>query len=130
MTDEEKSDSELALSGPGGLGFRAKNYRVMDLVCLLTAAGVIAVAYYNRSYAAEYEKTAKAMEQNSEKIIQQLKENSDKNTEIQKQQTEVLRRLVDAMKESNCLSDPALKNRADAREICKRLNRNGGRDDR
>ncbi len=120
--EREEKDSELALSGPGGLGIRAKNYRVMDLVCLLTACGVIACAYYVRGYAGEYENQAKSIKESNEKIIQILKDNNEKTTDALNKQTDVLRRLNDNMKEGNCLNDPVLRNRQDAREVCRRLN--------
>ncbi len=131
MAEEENKDSELGLTGPGGWGFRSKGYRVMDLVCLLTAAGVIAMAYYIRGYAGEYENNAKAVRESNEKVSQALKESNaaliKAITDSNDRTVNAISRLTSKQIESNCLQDPMMKNRPDAREFCKRM---ATRDDR
>ncbi len=114
---------ELDVTAPGGFGFRSKGYRVMDLVCLLTAAGVVAGAYYVRGYAAEYENNAKAVTQSNEKVVQALRENNEKTNAALEKLNDRQRQSNDVMREIACLLDPALKNRQDARDVCKRLAR-------
>ena len=118
---EENGSGELDVTAPGGFGFRSKGYRVMDLVCLLTAAGMVAGAYYVRGYAAEYENNAKGIRESSDKVVKAVEEASKQNTDVIKQMALEHRRSNDIMQEMACLLDPALKNRNDARDVCKRL---------
>ena len=119
----EDRNGELEVTAPGGFGARAKGYRMMDLVCLLTAAGVIALAYYVKSYAGEYEKTAQSIKDSNSQVVETFKNGSKENADAIRQLTMEIRRGNEFQRETACLLDPSMKGRIDAREICKRLGR-------
>lgn len=129
MAEEEKGELEVTNPVLGSL--RAKGYRLMDLVCILTASGVLALAYFVQGYASDYEKNQKAvkeaLKESNAEVVKVLKEMGTQHNEVMRQVTVEIRRGNEAQRETACLLDPALRNRPDARDVCKRLIR-GERD--
>ena len=129
MTEEEQR--ELALNGPGGIGIRAKGYRLMDIAWVLIACAVGWMAWELKAHAGDSDKQSAAIVKSitdaNSAIVQALKEQQAVAKESNAETVRVLQRLTRTQAEANCLLDPLMKNRADAREFCKRVS---GRDER
>ena len=134
MAEEaENPNAEVAFtaSPTAGLGVRAKGYRLVDLLFILGALGLVWGAWELKAHAGDSATQSaaivKAVTESNNAIVQALKEQQAVAKESNAQTVRVLERLTRAQAEANCLLDPMMKNRADAREFCKRIS---GRDDR
>ena len=129
MTEDEKK--ELDLTGPGGIGIRAKGYRLMDLGMIIMSLGFAWGAWELKAHAgdstAQSAAIVKSITEANSAIVQALKEQQAVAKESNAQTVRVLERLSRTQAEANCLLDPLMKNRADAREFCKRM---AGREER
>lgn len=128
MADEDKTVlGELDLTGPGGVGAKMKGFRIMDVICLFSAVavGYCAMTLYNHNAEAKdnSKEVASALRESNKEVANALKDTTRDTTEAMKAIAAEQRRMTEAIKEGNCLLDPAMRARPDAREICKRLNR-------
>ena len=120
--DDKEVEAEIA-----GQKFRAKNYRLIDLIWLPLVLGVayIALTLYQHEASAQSEKAmiANTLKESNHTIAEALKESNKVTAEAIKQNTQEIRRATSKLTEIACISDPAMKNRQDAREFCKRISR-------
>ena len=109
-------NGELEVTGPGGIGARAKGYRLMDLVCLVSAFGVgyISMMVYNHDANAAKESTA---------IVQALKADRQETIAAIKENTRAMREQVGAQRVANCLASLTTQQRSQPQmlEFCKSL---------
>ena len=121
VPENPDKDKELSVAGPGGLNLRAKGYRLMDLLFVIVGGGVIWGALELRAHAADSGNQSaaivKSINEASDKMVKAL----DRVTEEQKATNAQLRKIDFGQREQNCLQDPAMRDRRDAREVCKRL---------
>lgn len=126
MTDQTQT-GELDVTGPGGIGFRSKGYRLMDVVCLvaLLLSGYIALMIYN--HAADAKDTSKTvaevLKDSNKEIAQALKEAQAQTAEAIRQMAEQQRRQNEIGREQTCLLTLPPDRRTNAGEFCKRLSR-------
>lgn len=134
MTDDDKEiDLEIA-----GQKVRARGYRLIDLVWLPLVLGMAycAMMAYQQEARAQVDKAtlAKALKDSNDNsaqvaresntaVVNALKEANENTVRALDRLTTEQRKSTDGIREIACLSDPALRNRPDAREICKRLGR-------
>ena len=121
VPENPDKDKELSVGGPGGVSLRAKGYRLVDLLFVIVGGGVIWGALELRAHAADSGNQSaaivKSINEASDKMVKALERVADE----QKATNAELRQVKNAQRETNCLQDPAMRNRPDAREVCKRL---------
>ena len=127
----EDDNKELSVTLPGGAGGHAKGYRLMDIAWFVMAGAVSYGAWELKAHAgdsaAQNAAIVKSITEANSAIVQALKEQQAVAKESNALTVRVLERLTRSQAESNCLLDPLMKNRADAREFCKRIS---GREER
>lgn len=122
MSDDQELDLTIA-----GQHVRTKGYRLMDLIWLPVFLGVLysCLLLYQQQAAAATDKkdNATAMKENNATVVNAIKESNQNTLSAIRDLATEQRRSTNAMKEVACLSDPAMRNRSDAREFCKRISR-------
>lgn len=132
MTEEEATSAQEVSGsvGPSGVSGRAKGYRLVDLIWLpmVLAMGYTSMTLYQHDSVAQEQKRelAATLKDSNRTIADALKESNASQKEQTTAIVNALNRLEKRTAEVACLSDPAMKNRADARDFCRRL----ARDDR
>ncbi len=120
-------DSELSLTGPGGLGARAKGYRLIDLIWLpmLLGIGYIALTLYNHQVEAKDEKVtiANTLKESNANIAAALKESQADVAKSMREIAEQQRRANEIGREQTCLLTLPPDRRTNAGDFCKRLSR-------
>lgn len=123
----EEGTGELEVDGPGGLKARAKGYRLIDLIWLPMVLGVGYLIMIHQGHAADTKEDkaaiAKALTESNTTIANALKESNAATVNAINGLMLEQRKSTDAIREIACLSDPAMRNRGDAREFCKRMSR-------
>ena len=118
---ENPDNGALEIKGPGGTGLKAPAKRMLEIIALILAFGVIWLAWELKAHAGDSEKQSaaivKSINEASDKMVKALERVADE----QKATNAELRQVKNAQRETNCLQDPAMRNRPDAREVCKRL---------
>lgn len=118
------ADQELDVS-IAGQSVRAKGYRLVDLIWLPLVLGTAYTCFmmYQHDAAARDDKAtlAATLRESNAAIATALKENNANVVGALKDLATEQRRSTKAMKETACLLDPAIKNRGDGREFCKRM---------
>ena len=122
MDGEEKNqeiDATIA-----GQHIRAKGYRLMDLLWIAMFCGVGWWVYQNNAQAqADKQNVAASVKEANIAVVDALKQSNAATVEAIKTLALEQKKSTQAMRETACLLDPALKNRQDAREFCKRMTR-------
>ena len=131
-TDAQQEDSaELQVSNPVLGSIRTKGYRLMDIAWVGIACAIAYGAWELKAHAGDSAQQnaaiVKSITEANSAIVQALKEQQAVAKESNTATVRVLERLTMAQAEANCLLDPLMKNRNDAREFCKRVS---GRDER
>lgn len=134
--EAENPNAEVAFtaSPTAGLGVRAKGYRLVDLLFIIGALGLVWGAWELKAHAGDSEKRDAAIVQSIKEgnaaFVQALKEAGTQAKESNSATVKALqdvtteqKKSTSAMREIACLSDPAMKNRPDAREFCRRMAR-------
>ena len=121
----EDTEKEVSVTLPGGFGGRAKGYRLMDIATVLLAVCFMYGAIEIRAHASDSEKQGaaivKAITEANVPVVKAIERLADE----QRQSNVEQKRITATMKEIACLNDPAMRNRPDARDVCKRLTRDG-----
>jgi len=121
---EEPQSGEVEIKGPAGLGLRTKGYRLMDIAWIAIAAGMIWSAWELKAHAGDSERQSaaivKSINEANAAVVQSLKESNAATVKALEEMAKEQRRANATMREIACLSDPAMKNRPDAREFCRR----------
>lgn len=124
--DEAAAQPELDVKAFGAEA-RTKGYRLMDLVWLPMVLGIAWLIMTHISHAAdtkdEKAALARALTESNATIAATLKESNAATVQAIREMAAEQRKSTDAIREIACLSDPAIKNRGDAREFCKRMSR-------
>jgi hypothetical protein len=124
-TDDHTHVGEIDVSNPMLGSLRTRGYRLMDLVCLISLGlmGWACTMLYNHNADAkdDSKSVAQVLKESNKEIAGALKEATRENAEAMKAFAVEQRRMTQAIRESNCLLDPAMRNRPDAREFCKRM---------
>ena len=129
MTEETQANpnAEVALTGPGGVSLRARGYRLVDLVFIIGACGLVWGAWELKAHAGDSEKQSaaivKSINDGNAVMVQALKESNESTVKALKEMTLEQKRSTEAMREIACLSDPTMRNRPDARDFCRRMSR-------
>lgn len=122
---EETQTGEVGLTGPGGIGLRAKGYRLMDIAWVVLAAAVIYGAWELKAHAGDsaHQSAAivKSINEANAAVVNSMKESNAATVKALQDMTTEQRKANATMREIACLSDPAVKNRTDAREFCRRM---------
>lgn len=118
---DETSSGEIAVTGPAGVGVRAKGYRIMDVAWVLIAIGMAWGAWELKAHAGDSERQSAAIVKSINEASDRMVKAIEKMAEEQKSTNAEIRQVKHAQRETNCLQDPAMRNRPDARSICKRL---------
>ena len=131
MAGETSSDAELQVSNPVLGSIRTKGYRLMDVAWVIIACGMAWSAWELKAHAgySSHQSAAivKSITEANSAIVQALKEQQAVAKESNVETVRALQRLTRTQAEANCLLDPLMRNRPDAREFCKRMS---GRDER
>ena len=121
-----EESGEIAIEGMGGK-LRARGYRLLDLVCLVSLGLMIYCSIVLFTHTAEAKDdnkgVAAALKESNAEVARALREVSKENTELFKAMAAEQRKMTQAITEGNCLADPVMKTRQDAREFCKRMAR-------
>ena len=121
---EDENDVDLEVAGQK---FRAKNYRLIDLIWLpmVLSLGWICMTLYTHQVDAQAtaKTVADVLEKSNANIAKVLKEAGDQHADAVKQVLVEGKKQTRILTEMACLADPAMKNRGDAREFCKRMSR-------
>lgn len=124
MADDDKT-TELDITAPGGFGVRTKNYRLMDLVCVLSAFGIGYLTMMAYTHAADSrdakETVANTLKTSNDSIAKALSESNAATAKAIEGFAIEQKRTTRVLQEISCLNDPAMKNRSDARDSCKRI---------
>lgn len=124
---EDENGKSLEVDGPGGLKARMKGYKLQDiiLVPMLLGIGYLVMVHHGHAADTKEEKAAvaKAITDSNATIANALKENNANTLQALRELAAEQRKSTDAVREIACLSDPAMRNRGDAREFCKRMSR-------
>lgn len=111
MSDGKELDLEVA-----GQKVRARGYRLIDLVWLPMILGMGWMIQIQNAHTADAKEdkvvVAQAAKDANRAVVEALKE-------LVAEQ----KRSTNAAKEVACLNDPAMRNRQDARDFCKRMSR-------
>lgn len=122
---EATQQGEIELKGPAGVGLRTKGYRLMDIAWIIIACGMIWSAWELKAHAGDsaHQSAAivKSINDANEAVVKSLKESNSATVKALEDMAKEQRRANATMREIACLSDPAMKNRADARDFCKRM---------
>lgn len=125
MADEP--EGEIAVTGPGGIGARAKGYRLLDLIWLPMVLGIGYLIILEQTHAGDTKdaanKTAQVLKESNEKIAQTLKENTRDLTDALKQISIENKRSNEIQREQTCLLTLPPDRRTNAADFCKRLSR-------
>ena len=118
MTEETQANpnAEVALTGPGGVSLRAKGYRLVDLLFIIGALGLIWGAWELKTHAGDAARQGDA-------IVKSINDANAAPVKALQELAAEQKKSTNAMREIACLSDPAMRNRADARDFCKRMSR-------
>ena len=125
--DETTSGQEVDLT-VAGQHVRAKGYRLIDLIWLPMVLGVAytCLTLYNHEATAQQEKQtiAAQMKESNKAMVDAVKESNIATVQAIKELATEQKKSTAALKETACLLDPAIRNRQDGREFCKRLTSN------
>lgn len=123
----EENTGEIEVDGPGGLKARARGYRLQDLLLVPMVIGIGYLVMIHAGHAADTKEEkaaiAKALTESNTTIANALKESNATTVQAIRELATEQRKSTDAIREIACLSDPAMRNRTDAREFCKRMSR-------
>lgn len=138
MSDGQESGADLSLK-VAGQEINVKNVKSLNTAATLATlicVCVLGVFVYFHEVGAQQDKArvaatlqrsnadiAGALKESNQAIVQALKESNANTLGAIRDLTTEQRRAVTAIKEGNCLQDPAIRNRQDAREFCKRITR-------
>lgn len=115
---------QVEVTGPG-FGVKTSGVKLTEWIWLpiVLMIGWLVQTQYAHGVDTKDEKAAVANKLvESQKIIaDSLRESNNNNAAIMREVVQELKRNTKAVSEVACLSDPAMKNRQDAREACKRL---------
>lgn len=121
-----------------GQKVRAKGYRLVDLIWLPMVLGIAytCLSLFQHEAGAQQDKAqvaatlaksnsdiANALKENSSTLASALKENNSNTLQAIRELTIEQKKATDAVREIACLSDPNMRNSANAREFCKRITR-------
>ena len=132
MAEEQKSEGgELDLE-LAGQKIRTRGYRLVDLAwlpLLLLVTYIASMLYQHEAHSQADVKAAvdastsvvNAMKENNRALVDALKESNQNTLGAIREFTVEQRKSTNAMRETTCLLDPAVKDRRDAREFCKRM---------
>lgn len=108
-----------------GQKVRTKGYRLADLIWLPLVLGVayISLTLYNHEATAQQERQAIAgtLKESNTAIAISLEKSNAATVRALEAVVVEMKKNTSASKETACLLDPVMKNRADAREFCKRM---------
>ena len=118
---EKKQEIDATIAGQH---IRAKGYRLMDLLWIALFAGCGWWVYQTNAQAqADKQNVAASVKEANIAVVDALKQSNAATVEAIKTLALEQKKSTSAMRETACLLDPALKNRQDAREFCKRMTR-------
>lgn len=112
---EQEFDAEIA-----GQKIRTKGYRLLDLLWFPIAVGVAwsSLTLYNHDTSAQVFRSS-----SNKAVIDAIKDSNSSTVKAIQELTAEQKKSTNAMRETACLLDPAMRNRQDGREFCKRLTR-------
>lgn len=120
--NDQELDVEIA-----GQKVRTKGYRLTDLIWLplLFGVGYICLSLYQHEATAQTSTSSvvSALKESNAATVTAIKESNVNTVKALEALTAEQKKSTNAMKEIACLSDPAMKNRSDARDFCKRMSR-------
>ena len=134
MGEEEKTGADLGIKVMGN-EINVKNLKSVNTIATVTTLVLVAVFgvfLYFHEVNAQQEKAhiAGVLQQSNSIVAEALKQSNKAVTDALKELAQEQRnaiveqkRSTNAIKEVACLSDPAMKNRNDARDFCKRMSR-------
>ena len=130
MSEENKTGADLGIKVMGN-ELNVKNVKSLNTIATVTTMMLVAMLgvflYFHEVQAREDKATlAGTLQQSNNITAEALKQSNKAITEALKELATEQRRSTNAMKEVACLNDPAMRNRGDARDFCKRI----ARDDR
>jgi len=132
MSEQQKSEAgELDLE-VAGQKIRTRGYRLVDLAwlpLLLLVAYIASMLYQHEAHSQADVKASvdastnvvNAMKESNKALVEALKESNQNTLGAIKELAAEQRKSTAAMRETACLLDPAIKDRRDGREFCKRM---------
>lgn len=123
--DTITKDTEVSATGPGGWGLKARNVDLrtfMLILTLISAAGAVAVGWQHDVNAQTQKKElADTLEKSNKIIADALKEQNTHFLQALKELTTEQKKATVQITIGNCMNSPAMRNRNDAREECRRI---------
>lgn len=136
MDDRTGADVGLKIMGNEVNIKNLKSVNTVATVGTLIMVSALGVAFYFHEVGAQQDKAqvaatlvksnadiAGALDRNSMTLARELKESNVNTLQVLKELTAEQRKSTAAIKEGNCLQDPAMRSRPDARDVCRRLTR-------
>lgn len=133
---ETVADVSLKFAGQEVNVKNVKSLNTIATICTLIATCTIGVFIYFHEAGAQADKAqvantlsksnsdiAGALKDSNLAIVQALKESNANTLSAIKELTSEQKKSTNAIKVGNCLNDPSMKNRQDAREFCNRITR-------
>jgi len=125
MEEEKANGNSIEFSNPIVGKLVAKGKELSSLFSVLTFTAVciaVTIGWIHHVDAGETKNTiAKALEASNEKVAKALDDSNKNFVRALESLTEEQKKSTRVMQEIACLQDPAMRNRADAREFCKRI---------
>ena len=121
---DDNSDKEIDAT-IAGQHVRAKGYRLIDLIWLPLVAGVgyTVITLYNHEASAQAEKKvlSETLKESNKSVSEALKEQNAIFLQAIKDLTAEQKKATVQITIGNCMNSPAMRNRNDAREECRRI---------
>ena len=118
-------DTEVSATGPGGWGLKMRNVDLRTFMLILTlvaAIGAGAIGWHHEVNAQTQSKELATTLEKSQKVTAEaLKEWQNSQKASNDAIVKALEKVAAQVTIGNCMNEPAMKNRQDAREVCRRI---------
>ena len=126
MAEENGADVTLKVAGQEVNLRNIKSLNTIATLITMFGVGLLAMVVYNHDSVAQtaQKNVVDATKEANQAIVRALKELNEQNVAALKELTVEQKRATFQITVSNCMNEPAMKNRQDARQFCER---NAGR---
>lgn len=124
-SEQTGADLNLKFAGQEVNLRNVKSLNTIATLVTMLLVGTLGVFLYFHEVNAQHDKStlASTLQQSNAIVADSLRQSNKAMTDALKELAAEQRRSTNAMKEVACLNDPAMRNRADARDFCRRMAR-------
>lgn len=124
---DDTAAKELDLEHPIFGKLRARGFKMADLLwpAMVLSMGYVALTIHSHAADAKDKQgeLIQVLKQSNKEVADALKESNTQTLEMIRQMALEQKKATEVLKELACLADPAMKNRPDARDFCRRISR-------